>query len=77
MYNNSNIYVLCPAYVATGGTEAIHTLAYELRKLGMSAIIYYTDVRRGVEPVAKPKIQSGFELTCFLTISAPLSDISS
>ncbi len=34
----------CPASFQTGGTEALHVLAFELRKLGVDAIMFYRDV---------------------------------
>lgn len=51
MQDNRCVYAICPANVATGGTEAIHALVHELRKLGVSAKIYYTDVKPGKGPV--------------------------
>lgn len=39
------IYVLCPAHVATGGTEAAHALCYELVKLDISAFMLYINVK--------------------------------
>lgn len=43
-YLNTKFYVACPASFQTGGTEALHVLAFELRKLGMNAIMFYCDV---------------------------------
>lgn len=41
---NTKFYVACPASFQTGGTEALHVLAFELRKLGVNAIMFYRDV---------------------------------
>lgn len=40
----SKIYVLCPAYVKTGGTELLHQLVKELNQLGKDAYITYLEV---------------------------------
>lgn len=40
----TRICVLCPAYHATGGTEALHQLVHELRRLGHAARIHYLEV---------------------------------
>lgn len=37
------IYVACPPAFATGGTELLHQLAAEMRRLGASAMMYYPD----------------------------------
>ena len=37
------IYVGCPAYNKTGGTELAHPLVNELRNNGMTAMILYYD----------------------------------
>lgn len=39
--NSKTIYVVCPAYFKTGGTELLHQLVYELNNLGKNAIITY------------------------------------
>ena len=36
-----NIYVVCPAFLKTGGTELAHQLVYELNKNGLDARIAY------------------------------------
>lgn len=41
---NTKFYVACPASFQTGGTEALHVLAFELRKLGVNAMMFYRDV---------------------------------
>jgi len=45
------IYLLCPAYTATGGIELIHQLSYKLNLLGFDAYIFYVGVTDGVSPV--------------------------
>lgn len=44
IYKNSKIYVLCPAYVKTGGPELLHQLVSSLRKRNLEAFIVYTGV---------------------------------
>lgn len=39
--NKSVIYVVCPPNEATGGTELLHQLSYELNNLGYESKIYY------------------------------------
>ena len=41
VYENSKIYIACPPYAQTGGPEALHVLAYELRNLGFDAYMFY------------------------------------
>ena len=43
--DNTIFYVACPASFQTGGTEALHVLAFELRKLGINAIMFYRDIK--------------------------------
>jgi hypothetical protein len=43
--NNTKVYVACPANKATGGPELLHQLVFELRKLGISAYMFYFDGR--------------------------------
>ncbi|RYY07689.1 MAG: hypothetical protein EOP43_02495 [Sphingobacteriaceae bacterium] len=39
------IYVLCPAYFSTGGTELLHQLVYKLINVfNIDAYIFYTNV---------------------------------
>lgn len=38
---NTKVYVACPINAATGGPELLHQTAYELRKLGMDAQMFY------------------------------------
>lgn len=39
--DSTTIYIACPAYVATGGPEALHQLCYYMNKLGLRALIAY------------------------------------
>lgn len=43
---NSTIYVLCPAYIKTGGPELLHQLVYELNKQNKNAVITYFDYNK-------------------------------
>lgn len=43
IYNDSEIYVVCPAKIITGGTELAHQLVDCLINLGYSAYIVYVD----------------------------------
>lgn len=45
------IYIICPAYVATGGVELIHQFQYKLNMLGFEAYIYFMNVEEGKNPV--------------------------
>lgn len=38
---NKNVYVVCPGYYKTGGTELAHQLVYKLNQKGVSAKIAY------------------------------------
>lgn len=41
----STVYVLCPSFNKTGGTELAHQLVYEISKIGVKAeIVYYETV---------------------------------
>jgi len=48
---NTNIYVACPANVATGGPELLHQLVYELNKLGLKAFMYYYYKNKEISPI--------------------------
>lgn len=42
VYENSKIYIACPAGAATGGPELLHQLTYNLRKhFNINAVIFY------------------------------------
>ncbi|MCQ2599635.1 MAG: hypothetical protein MJ187_04675 [Alphaproteobacteria bacterium] len=45
IFKNTKFYVACPASFQTGGTEALHVLAFELRKMGINAIMYYREIK--------------------------------
>lgn len=47
------IYILCPAYVITGGIELLHQLCYKLCLLGYDAYIQYVGVEEGRSPHIK------------------------
>jgi hypothetical protein len=50
IYTESKVYVLCPAGAVTGGPEALHQLAYKLRRKGIDArMVYYSDNNRDTE----------------------------
>lgn len=48
------VYVVCPAFNKTGGTELEHQLVFELNKIGVKAFITYYDDN-------SPKINPAFE----------------
>lgn len=50
---DNKIYIECPASFATGGTEALHVLGYELRNTGIKAYMFYVDKRPNTDPVAE------------------------
>lgn len=59
MYSQSRIYVACPAYKATGGTEVCHQLVWKLReKFGVDSYIYYLYVN---PEFAEPPTHKSFE----------------
>ena len=41
IYKNTKVYVLLPTNEATGGSELLHQLVYQLRKIGIDAFLYY------------------------------------
>ncbi len=53
IYDNTIVYIACPASFQTGGTEALHVLAYEMRKLNVNAVMYYTDVKNQKDVVGE------------------------
>ena len=60
------IYIACPAHIATGGTEALHVLCFELLKSGIKASMFYYDVMDSNEVVAKRFFQ--FNTPYILTV---------
>ncbi|RFM26688.1 hypothetical protein [Deminuibacter soli] len=51
IYENTRVYVPCPASHATGGTELLHQFVHALRNLGIDAWIYYYRIKDGVDPI--------------------------
>lgn len=51
--DNTKVYVACPASFQTGGTEALHVLAYELRNLGVDAFMFYRNVEQNQDVVGE------------------------
>ena len=49
IYDNTKIYVACPPFAQTGGPEALHALAFEMRNLGMDAYMFYVG-QDGIHP---------------------------
>lgn len=45
----SKVYVLCPAYIKTGGPELLHQLVHELNKIGIESYITYYDLKKNNE----------------------------
>lgn len=48
VFYDTKIYVCCPAYAHSGGPEALHVLAHDLREMGLDAKMLYYDVRKDV-----------------------------
>lgn len=60
-YENTIVYVACPTYNKTGGTELAHQLVYELKQQGADARITYYDYDGGknsINPAFKMYIDS-------------------
>ncbi|MBN9298383.1 MAG: hypothetical protein J0I41_15360 [Filimonas sp.] len=51
IYDNTKVYVPCPANHATGGTEVAHQLVYELNQMGIEAYIYYYRAQKDINPI--------------------------
>lgn len=49
--NDTVIYVLVPRNVVTGGTESLHQLAYELKKLHSKVFIHYINSQELTIPI--------------------------
>ena len=50
------VYVVCPAFNKTGGTELEHQLVFELNKIGVKAFItYYDDNFKKIESTYEEK----------------------
>lgn len=52
-YDNTRIYIFCPAGFATGGPEALHQLGAQLIKQGFCAFMYYYNTPDSVDVVHK------------------------
>lgn len=64
------VYIACPAHIATGGTEALHVLCFELLELGVNASMFYYDVIDSNNVVAKRFLQ--FNTPYVLTVDDSL-----
>lgn len=51
VYEDSKIYIPCPANHVTGGTELVHQFVYNLRKLGFNAFVFYYKMHQNVDPI--------------------------
>ncbi|TCW60160.1 hypothetical protein [Treponema sp. J25] len=47
----TNIYIACPANIASGGPELLHQLGYELANLGFATYMFYYNSNENVYPV--------------------------
>lgn len=57
----SIVYILAPANLATGGPELLHQLCAELRRIGINALMYYTNHdKRDVCP--QPEVYKKYEV---------------
>jgi hypothetical protein len=45
------IYIACPAYLATGGTELLHQLYFEIKKLTPNVKILYFSATKNLSPI--------------------------
>ena len=49
------VFVTCPAYLATGGTELLHQLVYKLiNNYKIEAYIFYPNLRKELEDCPTP-----------------------
>ena len=49
------IYVLCPANVITGGTDALHQFVYYCKQIGLDAsVVYYSESDDSINSICKP-----------------------
>lgn len=59
LMSNSEVYVICPAYNKTGGTELAHQLVFELCNQGVNAnITYYDDNTVMINPAFTKYVSS-------------------
>lgn len=54
VYDDTEVFIVCPAYEKSGGPFALHQLAHELRKRKIDAMMAYTGTARDENPVAEP-----------------------
>ena len=59
---NSMVYVVCPAYNKTGGTELAHQLVYEMCQQGVNALITYYGDGEKINPAFKIYVSEYAEL---------------
>lgn len=59
---NSIVYVVCPAYTKTGGTELAHQLVYEMCQQGVHALITYYGDGEKINPAFKIYVSEYAEL---------------
>lgn len=45
--NKSKIYVFCPEYFKTGGTELLHQLHFHLKQNGFESFMVYPNAKVG------------------------------
>lgn len=51
IYDDTTIYICCPANSATGGPEALHQLGHHLNLLGFKAVMFYYGPQTGSSPL--------------------------
>lgn len=54
VYDDTEVFIVCPACEKSGGPFALHQLAHELRKRKIDAMMAYTGTARDENPVAEP-----------------------
>ena len=53
IFENTMVYVGCPANGVSGGPELLHQLCSELLRRGVRACMYYLKPKEGVTPQAR------------------------
>ncbi len=51
VFDDTTVYVPCPASHATGGTELLHQFVHALRQQQVRAFIYYYRIKEGLDPI--------------------------
>lgn len=51
VFDNTTVYVPCPASHATGGTELLHQFVHALRQQQVNAYIYYYRIKEDLDPI--------------------------